>query len=365
MLKYNVRSRRLHEIVTDIRKKKLVTGPFFQRKIVWRGIHKIDFIQTILLGYPFPEIFIAKADFDVEKMESRDCVVDGQQRLNSIIDFIDNKFEVNGHKYSELSNQEKEDFLKYEIATIELDINYEDKVIIEIFKRLNRTFYALTLIEKISTEYGPTELMLLAKLIADEVKIKTEILDDQSGDLDYDHSIFNPEMPNDFFEWSSGMKVKKINELITQYGIFSEYEISRQVHLMFGLNILGTIIYGLYNRNIDLKNLENYTAPYSEKEKIINNLEKVASKILDLKLKKNSIWRNKANMFTLITTFYDNQDKIFAIPDEEIKNALEAFAENLPEDFRQASKEGVNNRKERRLRSKQVQKIIDKLTQAE
>ena len=80
--------------------------------------------------------------------------------MSTIKEFIEDKFSVDGSKYSQLSPIEKEIFLKYEIAIIDLDLQQEDPQIIEIFKRLNRTFYALSMIEKLSTEYRSSEFML-------------------------------------------------------------------------------------------------------------------------------------------------------------------------------------------------------------
>jgi len=363
MIIYNVRSRRLMDIVSDIKRKKLIMSPFFQRKLVWRTIHKIDFIETILKGYPFPEIFIAKADIDIERMTTRDCIVDGQQRLNAIVEYLDDKFEVDARKYSQLDPKSKEEFLKYEIAIIELDINKDDPEIIEIFKRLNRTFYSLTVIEKLSSEFGPSELMLLAKLISGELKSKADKIsvDEELGESETDDFDFDPDVPEEFIRWSNTVNVSKIRSLITEYNIFSEYEISRQVHLMFSLNILGTILKGIYNRNIDRDLLDKYSDNFEAKERILKNLEEVAAKILKLKLKRTSTWFNKANMFSLIYSFYKNKEKILEIPEQKIKEALEKFEETAPEDFRLAAKEGVNNKKERTIRDKCIQKIINDL----
>jgi hypothetical protein len=332
---------------------------YFQRKLVWRIIHKIDFIKTILYGYPFPEIFMAKGDLDVEKMESKAYIVDGQQRLNSIVEYIADKFEVDGKKFSQLDYREKEEFFKYDITIIDLDIKKDDPVIKEIFKRLNRTFYSLTFIEKLSTEYGPTDLMLLAKLISGELKTKDEISVDDFGEIDPEPLEFDPEVPNDFIEWSRQIKIKKFKELILENFVFTSYEISRQVHLMFCLNILGTIKYDIYNRNITRELLENYSENFDSKEEIINNLEAISSKILKAKFKKKSAWYNKANLFSLIIAFYRNKEKILQIPDIQIRQKFESFIESPPADYKISAKEGVNNRKERLTRDMHIQTIID------
>ena len=63
-LDYKIRSVQLLNYISDINNGRLITDPFFQRNLVWREIHKKDFIQTILLGYPFPQIFITKGKID-------------------------------------------------------------------------------------------------------------------------------------------------------------------------------------------------------------------------------------------------------------------------------------------------------------
>ncbi|WP_207629299.1 DUF262 domain-containing protein [Photorhabdus cinerea] len=69
----------------DIRSKKLIPDAYFQRNLVWREAHKVDFIDTILSGYPFPQIFISKGKIDVDRMITVSCIVDGQQRINAIM----------------------------------------------------------------------------------------------------------------------------------------------------------------------------------------------------------------------------------------------------------------------------------------
>jgi uncharacterized protein with ParB-like and HNH nuclease domain len=89
MTRYQIRSRELVDIVNDIQNGRLRLAPFFQRNLVWRQIHKIDFIRTILQGYPFPQIFISRGSINVDTMTSVSVIVDGQQRLNAIREFID------------------------------------------------------------------------------------------------------------------------------------------------------------------------------------------------------------------------------------------------------------------------------------
>ncbi|MEW9150762.1 DUF262 domain-containing protein [Acinetobacter indicus] len=57
-------------------------------------MHKKDFIETILTGYPFPQVFISKGKIDLVNRISTSCIVDGQQRCNAIQEFIEDKFTV-------------------------------------------------------------------------------------------------------------------------------------------------------------------------------------------------------------------------------------------------------------------------------
>ncbi|MHA4046555.1 DUF262 domain-containing protein [Bacillus cereus] len=351
MFRYNVRSRQLVDIVNDIKRKKLILSPYFQRNLVWRTVHKVDFIKTILMGYPFPEIFIAKGDLDIENMTSQECVVDGQQRLNSILEYIKGEFPVDNVYYQDL--KEKEAFLKYEVAIIDLDIKHDDPQIKEVFKRLNRTYYSLSSIEKLASEYGASEIMLTAKLIAGEFK---KIIDESEND---NYLSIDPSIKNEFLKWAKIMPVKKLNELITESTIFSNYELSRKVHLMFSLNLIGTILQGIYTRNIDKELLDEYANSFEGKEEIITSLEKVATFILKMKFKKSSYWYNKANSFSLIYALYTEINNLDYLSANKLKLNLENFANDLPEEYRIAAKEGVNNKKERNTRHRYIIELIE------
>lgn len=98
-LKYTVRSREIVDLVAAMRNASITLSPYFQRNLVWREAHKKDFIDTILKGYPFPQIFLARGPIDLETMSASQAVVDGQQRLNAIRDFVQGKLEIEGKKF--------------------------------------------------------------------------------------------------------------------------------------------------------------------------------------------------------------------------------------------------------------------------
>jgi len=353
MTKYQVRSRELIDIVNEIKNKRLIMSPYFQRNLVWRQLHKVDFIKTILLGYPFPQIFIARGSIDLESMSTTSCIVDGQQRMNSIHEYLKDFFKVDGKYFSELNSREKEAFLKYQVPIIDLDIDNEDPEIIEIFKRLNRTFYALSGIEKLSTEYAASEYMLLAKFLSKEFQLNT------NEDEDYLPLQIDPTIPTSFIEWASTKKVKYIDKLLLEEGIFSSYELTRQVHLTFTLNLMSTYISDFYNRNDFIsRHLEEFAEVFPRKDEIFDMLEQAANKYLKLKLKKKSYWYNKANSFSLMCFFIRNWELIEKIDEKEIKIKLENFEQNIPGTYQIAAKEGVNNKQERLIRNQHIMTLI-------
>ncbi|WP_299112565.1 DUF262 domain-containing protein [uncultured Winogradskyella sp.] len=347
MIKYQVRARQLVDLISEIKRGKLILSPPFQRNLVWRTIHKIDFIKTILLGFPFPQIFLAKGELNAEELTTTSVVVDGQQRMNSILEYINNEYKVEGHYYNELTMADRESFLKYEIAIIELDMESDDPQIIDIFQRLNRTFYSLTKIEKLASEYASSEFMLIAKLLSNEIRFEPGVKNPSNGNI-----------PKEFKDWAKNTNYSDFRELMIERPIFTPYEISRKVHLMFALNILGTTERGIFNRNIKDSILEEYKDNFQNKSEIVEKLNKVGELYNSIKFKKTSYWYNKANFFTLVIVFYNNLEAIQNIPKGFLKEKLLEFEENTPEEYKLAAKEGVNNRKERLLRNQFIENLI-------
>lgn len=352
MIEYRVRSVSLLNLVNDVQKGRLIPDAYFQRNLVWRDIHNKDFIKTILLGYPFPQIFISKGKIDVESMSTVSCIVDGQQRTNAIIKFIENQFEVDGKRFSDLTEIEKSDFLKYEIAVIELDLENDDPKVQEIFQRINRTSNSLTTIEKMASEYSTSEYMLVAKLLANDIDLNAP---DNQEDFKED-----PNIPKEYYLWAKTKQVSKFQNLVTNKGIFTNRDIARKVHLMHILNIISTLLTDFFNRNERTINLLNdYTDNFEDKDQIVELLERTADIYLKLKFKQKSIWYNKSNFFSLCVVIGNHlkQNQIDNI--ERFKKLLEEFETNLPADYKLAATEAVNNKRERELRNTYITEILN------
>ena len=351
MIRYQIRSMSLLSVINDIRTKRLVPDAYFQRNLVWREIHKRDFIETILKGFPFPQMFFSRGEIDLDRMETTSCIVDGQQRANAIMEFVDNKFSCINKYFRELTDEEKSEFFKYEIGVIELDLSNTSPEVKEIFQRLNRTSNSLTTIEKLASEFGASEYMLVAKLLTDQLDLPE---DDEEGDLKLD-----PLIPSSFFFWAKEMRAKSFQDFLRNSDIFTSHETARKVPLFYTLNIMSTVLTGYFNRNDQtLELLDTYKEEFAQKDLIVASVDKTAVLLSQLAFQKGSMWFQKANFFTLFTEVASRVYTGSTIDLTQTKVNLDGFQAAVPGDYALAAREAVNNKKERTLRASYVAKLL-------
>lgn len=70
----------------------LEVRPPYQRNPVWLDPQKSSLIDTILRGYPIPELYMQ--DVIDSDGDEKHYVVDGQQRIRACIEFVDGEFEI-------------------------------------------------------------------------------------------------------------------------------------------------------------------------------------------------------------------------------------------------------------------------------
>lgn len=68
----------------------------YQRKLVWTIDEKRSFIDSIIKGYPVPLVLLAEISTGQRRLFE---IIDGMQRLNAIVSFIEQEFEVNGEYF--------------------------------------------------------------------------------------------------------------------------------------------------------------------------------------------------------------------------------------------------------------------------
>ena len=119
-------------------------APEFQRNAVWPRAAKAYLIDTILSERPMPLFFFQRAR-SVQTGKPTYSVVDGQQRLRAIFEFMEDGFALTeskdkrwkGKRFSELPAAIQGDLVNYDLTVEEL-IGYTDKDIRDIFVRMNK-----------------------------------------------------------------------------------------------------------------------------------------------------------------------------------------------------------------------------------
>ncbi len=127
----------------------LTISPKYQRNSVWNNNAKSYLIDSIIKGYPVPQIFLRQLVDTKTRTTTRE-IIDGQQRIRTIIEFVENRFPIlsshnqeNGGKYyTDLSEEFQERFLQFNFA-VEIIKLKEDSKIYEMFARLNTNNMAL------------------------------------------------------------------------------------------------------------------------------------------------------------------------------------------------------------------------------
>lgn len=136
------------EFVEWMEHKRIILSPDFQRGEVWRPAAKSFLIDTILRGYPIPPIHIR---FKLDGGRVMREVIDGQQRLASVIQFYNGEFALakgtaaggaaappwSGLRYSQLDQDLQERFLSYTFRCEVYRGSISDAVVQEIFSRIN------------------------------------------------------------------------------------------------------------------------------------------------------------------------------------------------------------------------------------
>lgn len=128
-----------------LERKELTADAEYQRSDkVWPPAAKSFLIETILLGYPLPKIFLFQKT-DLKSKKTVKDIVDGQQRTRAIYDFFSGKLRLSkklelagaaGKKYDQLDDALKGSFLNYQLS-IDLFVAATPQEIRQAFRRLN------------------------------------------------------------------------------------------------------------------------------------------------------------------------------------------------------------------------------------
>ncbi len=147
-------------------------NPPYQRLSVWNDNYRKYFIDTILKNYPSPAIFL---DVEITNVgQTIYHVVDGKQRLSSIIDFVNDVFPTaakfsgsEGAKYfSDLSDEQRNRFFRY-VVPVEFLERATESELEQAFDRLNRNVSKLNAQELRNAKYSGAFISLMEALADD------------------------------------------------------------------------------------------------------------------------------------------------------------------------------------------------------
>lgn len=157
----------------------LVIQPKFQRRALWPPDAQSYLIDTIVRALPMPKIYLRRNIIDKSRPAIFE-VVDGQQRLRSIFDFLDNKYELKqkhnedfpNTRFDRMPEPVQRDFLSYRIA-VEVMEDATDSEVWGMFERLNRNTFTVNAQERRNAKFSGLFKQLSYQLAAEPSALDT------------------------------------------------------------------------------------------------------------------------------------------------------------------------------------------------
>ncbi len=158
----------ISEIRDMWQRRELIVNKNYQRSSsVWPESARTYFIDTILNRYIFPKVYFYQV-FDKARKKVIREIVDGQQRLTTILSFLNDEFALSnrsikhqGKRFSDLDDDLQQQFLTY---SVEVDIIYsaEQADLLAMFTRMNAYTAPLNSAEKRHAEFeGPFKWFII------------------------------------------------------------------------------------------------------------------------------------------------------------------------------------------------------------
>ncbi len=181
-MKYKIEVWSINDIVNHYENKKLKLNPDYQRRYIWKLSDQQTLIESILSGFAIPNIFLYKKRNIYE-------VVDGQQRLRTILGFYNKVFKrKNGDEYDEDSMGEEFKGYKIPVTVItKLEVN---ESIENFYSLVNSAGIHLNRPELKKAEYFDTNfLKLVTELCSNKEFAKLDLFTDATtkrmNDIDF------------------------------------------------------------------------------------------------------------------------------------------------------------------------------------
>ena len=163
-------------LVKKYKRGELNLNPDFQRNEVWKEKQKSRLIESILIKIPIPSFYIDARD------ESNWIVIDGLQRLSTIIRFMNDEFklidleflkEIEGDKFSDLDRNFQRRIEDFKLTMYLIRPNTPEEIALNIFTRINTLGEPLSQQEIRHAIYNGKSTILLKELSESEDFKKT------------------------------------------------------------------------------------------------------------------------------------------------------------------------------------------------
>lgn len=127
------------DVIRRIKKGRFVLDPDFQRSFVWDKDKQSRLIESILLRIPLPVFYVAEDD------EGRLIVVDGRQRLTTLLHYLDNQLalrikdrpELDGKRFEDLDVRLQSRVEDCQLLFYIIDRSVPERARLDIFERVN------------------------------------------------------------------------------------------------------------------------------------------------------------------------------------------------------------------------------------
>ena len=327
-MKTSASNKKVRELVQMVRNGNLIPRPEFQRRLVWTNSDKARLIDTVLKGYPFPEIYLANGDLNIETGEGTQLLVDGQQRVTTLVEYFEGnpRFSLKGNTpYSNLEDDEKRRFLDYDVAVRDLG-DVSSAQVIEVFKRINSTAYGLT-------------------------------------DIEVNNALYNGALKTFADRYAS-------NEFFENHRIFRAEDLKRMGDLKYVLQLIASMLGGYFNRDDALEELLSaYNDEFPMDQEIAKRLDQAFAFIDECGFdSKSRVWKRN-DLFTLIVELDRVFREGFALQPGAVVESLNSFFKKVDQGglesedvvaatYYKAAVQASNDRINRERRGKIIRDIL-------